>query len=125
MWLRRSLSLVALIALTVAQTVLVGWPDLGRTLDLLSGRSLTGATEFAFIASLCWLMLAVMVVVAAVDAVRQSARRPGTVARRLLCVAAVGLGIGLLSAGIANRQNAYSVCCANPGTVHEAEQLVR
>jgi hypothetical protein len=121
---RRLLSAAALTGLTAALAVVAGWPDVGRSLDLVTGRTVTGATEFAVIGLLCWLMLAVMSVLATVDALRRTSRQSGIFTRWLWCLVILTAGSTLLVAGIARHQNQYRVCCATADTAQQAEQLV-
>lgn len=122
---RRLLGAAALVGLTVALALVADWPDLGRSLDLVTGRAVTGATEFAFIGLLCWVMLAVMAILATVDALRRAARQPGMFTPWLWSLVILTSGSTLLVAGIARHQNPYRVCCASPETTNQAEQLVR
>ena len=121
---RRVLAAVALISVVAALAVVVGWPDLGGGLDAVTGHSGAGATEFAVIGLLCWLMLATATMFGVLDAVRQPPRRLSTVRPWLMCVVVVTAGGALLAGGVARQQHSYQVCCANPSTAHQAEQLV-
>jgi heme/copper-type cytochrome/quinol oxidase subunit 1 len=123
--LRRLLGAAALVGLTVALALVADLPDLGRSLDLLTGHTVTGATEFAFIALLCWVMLALMAILAVVDVLRRAARQPGVFTPWLWSLVILTAGATLLVAGIARHQSPYRVCCTSPDTAHQAEQLVR
>jgi hypothetical protein len=120
---RRLLPVAALAALTTALAVVAGWPELGRSLDRVTGRDVSGATEFAFVGLLCWVMLAVTTVVGAVDALL-AAHQSNRFVRRRRYLAVVAVGAALLVAGISRQQNEYRVCCASPSTAQQAEQLV-
>jgi putative copper export protein len=122
MTMRRPLLIAAGgLALCVALALVGGWPDPGRSFDLLTGRSVTAATESAFVTSLCWLA-AMLLVVTVARALRKRRRR--TAPPRIGSLTVVVIGLVLLGAGIA-RQGGYRVCCATPTTAQQAEQLVR
>jgi hypothetical protein len=121
---QRLLAAMALVLLTVAVAVVTGWPDLGRSLDLVTGSTIDSATESAFLALLCWLAVAVMVGLAVAGAWRAArARRTLSIAGRR-SVAVLAVGVALLGVGLAREGNGYHVCCANPTTVQQAEHLV-
>ena len=117
---RRRLLVAVALAPGVALVVAHAWPDPGRVFDLLTGHSVTAATESAFLTLLCGLAAAVLAVVVA-GASRGRARdaRP----RRALSLAVLVVGLALLGAGLA-RHDGYRVCCATPTTAQEAGQLV-
>jgi O-antigen/teichoic acid export membrane protein len=109
------------LTLCVVLALVGGWPDPGRTLDLLTGRSVTGATESAFVILLCWLAALLLAVVAA-----RTFRGQARVRERrsqMWSLAVLVLGVALLGAGIA-RHGGYQVCCATPATAQQAEHLV-
>jgi hypothetical protein len=122
---RRQLTAAALVGLTVGLPVVVGWPDIGRSLDLVTGQGATSASEFAFVALLCWLALAVLSCIAAIGVIRDAGSQVNAVMRRRLwCTAVCAAGLALLLAGIARHQHEYRVCCANAITSQQAEHLV-
>jgi hypothetical protein len=121
---RRAIVVGALLALLAGWTALLGWPDIGGTIAFLSGRAVTRAAQFAFVGVLCWVAIAAAVGVAVAGA-RRPGRQPSTGARTRLALAVLALGITLLGLGIARAATGYRVCCATPGTVHQAERLVR
>lgn len=122
--MRRFLTLGAAgTALGVTLVVTGVWPDLARSLDLLTGRSVTGQTESALVSTLCW-VAAVALAVGAVWRARphgRPGRRALALARPLLVLI---IGVALLAAGVAH-QNGYRVCCATPSSSQEAQRLVR
>jgi hypothetical protein len=120
---RRLVLAAVVVMLTIALAYVAGGPDIGRSLDLVTGNGVTGATEFAFIGLLCWLALAVLISVIAVDLLRQI-KRPTALARWWLSVAALVVGVSLLAAGIVRHQSGYRVCCSSPLTAQQAEQRV-
>lgn len=115
----------ALAAVSYALVVVVGWPDPGRSLDLITGRATTSATELAFIALLCWLVVAVVVVGAMITAL-EAARGKHIMSRKrwhslaLLAVVLIMLGIG-----VARHEGGYRVCCASQTTAQQVQSLVR
>jgi hypothetical protein len=113
----------ALVSLAIALATVAGWPDIGRSLDFVTGAGITGATEFAFIGLLCWLALAVMILVSAAGVLRQL-NHPAALARWWWSVAVLLVGVSLLAAGIVRHQSGYRVCCASSLTVQQAEQRV-
>ena len=120
----RHMVLAAVVVMVaVALAFVAGGPDIGRSLDLFTGTGVTGATEFAFIGLLCWLALAVLISVIAVDALRQL-KHPTALARWWLSVAALVVGVTLLAAGIVRHQSGYRVCCSSSLTAQQAEQRV-
>jgi hypothetical protein len=120
---RRVVIAAALLTLTTALAIVAGWPDIGRSLDLVTGAGITGATGLAAIGLLCWLALAAMISVVAAGALRHLKRRTA-VARWLWSVAVLVVGISLLAAGIVRHQSGYRVCCASSLTVQQAEHRV-
>ncbi len=120
--MRRQLLLgVGGLAPCVALALFGGWPDPGRAADLLTGRSVSAATESAFVILLCWLAAAFLVVSTA-RALR--AQHHGRLSRpHVWTLAALVVGVALLGAGIA-RHGGYRVCCATPSTAQQAENLV-
>ena len=118
---RRLLLAAGGVAPCVALMLVGAWPDPGRSLDLLTGRSVTGATEAAVVTLLCWFG-AVILAVSAGRALRERRPRPTRLAR-VWPAAVLIIGIALLGAGIA-RHDGYRVCCATTTTAQEAEQLV-
>jgi hypothetical protein len=109
--------------LTIALAFVAGAPDIGRSLDLVTGTGVTGATEFAFIGLLCWLAITVLISVIVADALRQL-KHPTALARWWLSVAALVVGVSLLAAGIVRHQSGYRVCCSSSLTAQQAEQRV-
>jgi hypothetical protein len=121
---RRLLVAAGLSAVLITLGVVDGWPDPGRSLDLLTGPSPTTADAAALILLLCWLAVAILVVGSAVPMLTPLRRVWVTRARgRSLAVLAIGLTI--LGVGIARHQGGYRVCCANVATTQQAEHLVR
>lgn len=112
------------VVLAIALAFVAGGPDIGRSVDLVTGTGVTGATEFAFVGLLCWLALAVLISVIAADGLRQL-RHPPALARWWLSVAALVVGVALLAAGIVQHQSGYRVCCSSSLTAQQAEQRVR
>ncbi len=113
--------MVATLAVVAALLLVGGWPDPGRSLDLLTGRRVTAATESAFVILLCWLA-ALFLAVTAVRAFRGQ-RRGRTSRPHAASLAMLIIGIALLGSGVA-RHDGYRVCCATPTTAQEAEHLV-
>jgi hypothetical protein len=109
------------VMLTIALAIVTGGPDIGRSLDLVTGTAVTGAAEFAFIGLLCWSALAVLISLIAADALRQL-KHPTVLARWRLPVAALMVGVSLLAAGIVRHQSGYHVCCSSALTAQQAEQ---
>jgi hypothetical protein len=120
---RRVALAAALLMLTTALAIVSGGPDIGRSLDLVTGSGITGATELAFVGLLCWLALAVMISVAAAGVLRHVRHRTA-LARWWWSVAVLVVGVSLLAAGIVRQQSGYRVCCSSPLTVQQAEQRV-
>jgi ABC-type Na+ efflux pump permease subunit len=108
------------LTLCIALALIGGWPDPGRSLDLLTGRNVSGATEASFVTLLCWLA-AIALAATAVVAWRRQRGRPRT--RYLGSLSVALIGFLLFGAGVA-RQGGYGVCCATPTTAQQAEQLV-
>ncbi|HWF56775.1 MAG TPA: hypothetical protein VG520_00300 [Candidatus Dormibacteraeota bacterium] len=116
---RRLLGAAALSGLAVALAIVAGWPDIGRSLDLVTGNPVSGADALAFIGLLCWLTLAVLGILAAVGALRRVAWQPG-----MWCAVILTAGSTVLITGIARHQGQFRVCCASAASTHRAEQLV-
>lgn len=104
-----------------ASAVAVGWIDLGRTADLLTGRSVSGAAAFALLAAVCW--VGAGVVLATVAAAVMS-RLGGTTDRWRRAELALLAGSIALGLGISHQQSGYRVCCATPASTQQAEHLV-
>jgi hypothetical protein len=113
----------SLVILTIALAVVAGWPDIGRSLDFVTGAGITGPTGFAFIGLLCWLALVVMIAVIAAGVLRRL-KHPTAIARWRWSVAVFVVGVSLLTVGIVRHQSGYRVCCASSLTVQQAEQRV-
>ena len=120
---RQMVLAAVVVMLAVALAFVAGGPDIGRSLDLVTGSFVTGTTEFAFIGLLCWIALAVLISVIAASALRQL-KHPPALARWWLPVAALVVGVSLLAAGIVRHQSGYRVCCSNSLTAQQAEQRV-
>jgi len=121
--MRRLALAAALVALTAVLTIVVGWPDPRRSLELLTGADATSASESALIGLLCWLAVATMAA-AAVGSTIASARHVSMHKHRFWSVAVLVLGAVLLAIGITRHAGGYRVCCATPVTATQAQQLV-
>jgi len=107
--------------MSIAVAVVGGVPDLGRSIDLVTG-DVTSASESAFIVLLCWLgvvVLAIAGVLSLLPATRLPRQR--TRARSLVVLA---LGLTLLGMGVVRQETGYRVCCSDPATAQQAEHLV-
>lgn len=123
MLMRRLLPAAGLVALVIALAALVGWPDPGGSLELLSGASVTTARVSALIVVLCWLAVAILAVAAAVASFRSRHRRQVTTMRDR-SLAALALGLTMLGIGLARHEDGYRVCCASSATTQQVQQLV-
>lgn len=124
---RRALVCAALLASTAALVAVVGWPDLGRSLGLLTGRDVTSDSEFAFVVAVCWVawLLLSVVCFARVGGFGARSRldRRGTARTLAWSLLVLLVGATTLIAGMA-RHSSYRVCCASPVTAEQAERLV-
>ncbi len=123
MWTRRLVLAGALVGLAAVLTVVVGWPNPGRGLELLSGADASGANESALIGLLCWLALGTVAVAAIGRGIADSRHAPFH-KRRVWSLAVLVLGAALLTMGIARHTGGYRVCCSSPVTATQAHQLV-
>lgn len=113
--------LVVAVAAVTSRGVL---PDISRAVDALTGRELDGTTETALVAWLCIaaLVLAALASVPAGLPPGPWRRRPGWV----VPACALALGGLVLGLGLAHHAaGSYHVCCADPGTSREVQDLVR
>jgi hypothetical protein len=100
-------------------SVRLGWADPGRGIAVLGGQAVTSAAVFAFVATVCWLALALVagaLVVVTLGQTRWSIPR----APLVLLAGAI-----LLALGVVHQHSGYSVCCATGVTDQQAEQHVR
>ena len=104
-------------------SVWLGWADPRRSLDLLGGTSVTPATAFALVATLCWLGAALTAAAVAGRLLGEPVgpRRPLPLPWLVLLAGAIVLGFGVAHHSAA----AYSVCCANAATAQQVQQHVR
>jgi hypothetical protein len=108
--------------------LLAGWADIGRSLDVLVGRSAPAGASFALVATLCWAATATVIASVAgvmlrgaLDDQRPHARPQRWLRASLLVV----VGAAVLGLGISRSLGGYRVCCATPAAVQEAERLAR
>ncbi len=115
--LTRLVMAAAAVALAITLLAVTGWPDPGRSLDLLTGTAVNGRTEAAFVVLGCLVML-----VAAVVLTTRGPRRERGRHRALALFAAALL---LLALGVARQMTSgYQVCCASGGTAQQVQSLV-
>jgi hypothetical protein len=122
-----------LVALALGSTlfgvaVVAGWADIGRSLDVLSGRSAPAGASFALVATLCWAASAAVVTSVAGVVLRSALddqRRHAAPRRWRRAALLVMVGAALLGLGISRSLGGYRVCCATPAAVQEAERLAR
>jgi hypothetical protein len=118
----RLMVLLAGVALASTIAVVVGWPDPGRIVDLVTGRSIGAQPEAALVVLLCW-MLATAATLLAVTAMQPG--RGWSAARvRPRTLAVIAAALALLTLGIARQETGYRVCCATNGTSQQVRSLV-
>jgi hypothetical protein len=104
----------------LAASVWLGWVDASRTLDLLTGRAVTGATAFALAGAVCWLIVAMVAGAVVASLLAGGGRRSLHRASSALLA-----GATVLALGVAHHNAGYGVCCGNPATAQQAEHRVR
>jgi hypothetical protein len=118
--MRRARAAGLLVGIAVlAASIRLGWADPGRSVAVLGGQAVSSAAVFAFVATVCWLALALVagaIVMATLGQTRWSIPR----APLVLLAGAI-----LLVLGVVHQHSAYSVCCATGVTDQQAEQHVR
>ena len=122
MVVRRVTAAAAAVA-TVGVATKLGWSDVGRSLDLLTGRTVSTTTALALVATLCWTALAVVGALIAAGPLAVAVRGAGATPWRRAVLTAL-VGALLLGAGLAHHQQGYHVCCTSAQTTRQAESLV-
>ncbi len=120
----RRLALVGPPAVLAAALALVtGWPDPRGALGLLTGNTVTSESEVAFLALLCWVVVAGLLVAGLAGAARDRPRSTAGV-RRWRPLALLVAGVALLGIGFARHHAAYQVCCSTVDTAQQVQSRV-